>query len=503
MQQQEGNGVLSSWNKIWTFLLILLLPVLAQAQLPWTDDFETGTLVPPWTSNSTYVVNSAVLPHAGLRSVEIPYDICRITGTQAAPTLSETPCAGAGGNRFVEYTYHNGLDRAQSAEASKVVSAGQCLKVTSPAAQTGLRFWNVWVSTTSGDETNHKQNATPVAIGTDWTEPATGLIAGSALTLNACSTVSQDINRRAIVDLGAAYNNIHVRGYVYFQTPTGGGATDHVQRKLMYLWHSPGVGTWEPILNSYWTGTHPVSLAMAQNLDVAHCGGGSAWTHWDLAQLHFDTWYAIEIEIILGDSSGLNVDGYRLWVDGVEVNYGGKDNLHVTFRGTCVNGIQSLYLGAQSNTGNPYAVEEKRYWDDVVISTSYIGVIPDNPVDPSALLGSAGEVFAAQKVGTTSAAKLVMLQSTGAGPLTIASIAVSGDFARTHDCPISPATLASGLYCTISLTVTPTVGGALAGTLTVTDDAPDSPQTAALSGTGLVPVTVSGGATLSGGATIQ
>ncbi len=95
--------------------------------------------------------------------------------------------------------------------------------------------------------------------------------------------------------------------------------------------------------------------------------------------------------------------------------------------------------------------------------------------------------FASQSLNTTSAAIPVKLTNTGLGPLTINSIATSGDFAQTNTCPVSPATLAAGGACTIAVTFTPTAVGARTGTLTVTDNAVGSPQTIPLTGTGIAP----------------
>jgi hypothetical protein len=96
--------------------------------------------------------------------------------------------------------------------------------------------------------------------------------------------------------------------------------------------------------------------------------------------------------------------------------------------------------------------------------------------------------FGGQMLTTTSSAMNVKLTNTGAGPLTINSIAASGDFAATSAgasaCPISPATLAAGSNCIISVTFAPTVVGARMGTLTVTDNANGSPQSIPLSGSG-------------------
>jgi hypothetical protein len=96
--------------------------------------------------------------------------------------------------------------------------------------------------------------------------------------------------------------------------------------------------------------------------------------------------------------------------------------------------------------------------------------------------------FGGQMLTTTSAAIPVKLTNTGTGPLTISSIAASGDFAATSTgasaCPIGPATLAAGLQCTINVTFAPTQVGARTGTLTITDNAGGSPQTIPLTGTG-------------------
>ena len=63
----------------------------------------------------------------------------------------------------------------------------------------------------------------------------------------------------------------------------------------------------------------------------------------------------------------------------------------------------------------------------------------------------------------------------------------AGDFARTTTCG---ATLTAGANCSISVTFRPTATGARTGTLSVSDNAPGSPHTIPLTGTGTA-VTVS------------
>jgi hypothetical protein len=101
----------------------------------------------------------------------------------------------------------------------------------------------------------------------------------------------------------------------------------------------------------------------------------------------------------------------------------------------------------------------------------------------------ASEAFAATVVGNTSAAKVITVKNTGTAATTIA-VTASANFGQTNTCPVSPATLASTVTCTISATFSPTTTGALAGTISVADNAMNSPQTVALTGTGLVPVTL-------------
>ncbi|MGB9199559.1 MAG: choice-of-anchor D domain-containing protein, partial [Terriglobales bacterium] len=89
-------------------------------------------------------------------------------------------------------------------------------------------------------------------------------------------------------------------------------------------------------------------------------------------------------------------------------------------------------------------------------------------------------------VGSTGAAKKVTLTNTGASTLDISNIATTGDFAlfsftSKKKCG---STLAAGASCIVKVNFTPTQTGARTGSLNFTDNAPGSPQSVALSGTG-------------------
>jgi Abnormal spindle-like microcephaly-assoc'd, ASPM-SPD-2-Hydin len=109
---------------------------------------------------------------------------------------------------------------------------------------------------------------------------------------------------------------------------------------------------------------------------------------------------------------------------------------------------------------------------------------------PIVTLTPASLAFANTVVGATSAAKFVTLSNTGNATLNIASIAASGDFGLTSSTKPCGSTLAAGQNCKIYVTFTPTQVGARTGTLTITDNAANSPQTAPLSGTGTAQVTL-------------
>jgi hypothetical protein len=100
---------------------------------------------------------------------------------------------------------------------------------------------------------------------------------------------------------------------------------------------------------------------------------------------------------------------------------------------------------------------------------------------PAVVLSTVTLTFPPQVVGTTSTAQSVSMSNTGGSPLIISSVATTGDFAETNSCGSS---LAAGSKCTISVTFSPTANGNRYGTVTITDNAPNSPQTITVSGTG-------------------
>jgi hypothetical protein len=120
------------------------------------------------------------------------------------------------------------------------------------------------------------------------------------------------------------------------------------------------------------------------------------------------------------------------------------------------------------------------------LTVTFSGNIPPQTIP---LIGNAGAsavtlspislTFGAQAIGTTSGAQQVTVTNSGTGPLILSSLQATSEFATTNTCG---GQIAPGGTCTIQVTFTPSASGTQTGTLTIADNAADSPQIAALTG---------------------
>ncbi len=94
--------------------------------------------------------------------------------------------------------------------------------------------------------------------------------------------------------------------------------------------------------------------------------------------------------------------------------------------------------------------------------------------------------------GTTSAKSPITVTNTGSSTVTFSSIAVTGtnstNFAQSNNCGTS---LTQGNACTINVTFSPSTTGSYSAAVTLTDNAANNPQSVALTGSGVAPVTLS------------
>jgi hypothetical protein len=145
---------------------------------------------------------------------------------------------------------------------------------------------------------------------------------------------------------------------------------------------------------------------------------------------------------------------------------GSRCQIQVTFTPTAVGNRQAQLVVAYTGVTSPQSV---------VLAGQ--GAAPQGMVSlkPSSL------TFATQLVKTTSPPQTATLTNTGSSDVTVNSIYTSGPFGQTNNCP---STLPVGQSCKIQVTFSPTQNGTANGTLTVNDNAANSPQTVALSGVG-------------------
>jgi hypothetical protein len=109
-------------------------------------------------------------------------------------------------------------------------------------------------------------------------------------------------------------------------------------------------------------------------------------------------------------------------------------------------------------------------------------------VGPVATLTPANLVFGNSTVGNTAPTQTLMLSSTGDQALSVNAIRITGlnpgDFSEIDNCN-APTVLKSTTSCLITVNFTPTASGSRLAQFTVTDNAPGSPQSVPLTGTGL------------------
>jgi hypothetical protein len=117
--------------------------------------------------------------------------------------------------------------------------------------------------------------------------------------------------------------------------------------------------------------------------------------------------------------------------------------------------------------------------DMAVTGTTVSVLLQPGLIGPNATPSPTILMFDNELVGSVSPAQSVTLSNNGTATLNITNIAASANFSETDNCGSN---LAIGGSCNINATFAPTVGGNLAGTISITDNAPGSPQTVTLSG---------------------
>lgn len=150
--------------------------------------------------------------------------------------------------------------------------------------------------------------------------------------------------------------------------------------------------------------------------------------------------------------------------------------------GTCT--ISVTYTPTSVGASAPETISIN---DNAPISTQLINLKGSGVAAATAVtLAPTSLSFGNQNVGTVSAPQTLTITNTGTSTLTITPpISISANFAQTNTCNATNYVLNVGQSCTVSVSFQPTASGALNGSVSIADNASGSPQSVALSGTGL------------------
>lgn len=138
---------------------------------------------------------------------------------------------------YTALTYTDALgETTLSPQTTTAVSADNLATVTSPTAETNATGWNVYAGESATSLS--RQNTTPIAIGTSWTEPTTGLIVGaSPPTINTTDPFTAFLIK---------YNGLTAQTY-FFITSTIGTYPRYVptMKNVVWLVQSPNAPSTE------------------------------------------------------------------------------------------------------------------------------------------------------------------------------------------------------------------------------------------------------------------
>ena len=192
-------------------------------------------------------------------------------------------------------------------------------------------------------------------------------------------------------------------------------------------------------------------------------------------------------------------------VNGIEPYTNGSDLLLVEIDPLASTELFATYLGgstdeypagiALDSNGNLYLAGSTDSTDFPVTQGAFQNILGGNtdafllkigPNSTPAVAVSPNLLqYAVEAVGSTSQPQTALLRNMGSSPLSISSIAISGDFAETDDCGT---TLSAAGSCTFSVTFTASAAGTRSGSILIQDDAAGSPHVINLIGSGSVPV---------------
>lgn len=163
--------------------------------------------------------------------------------------------------------------------------------------------------------------------------------------------------------------------------------------------------------------------------------------------------------------NGSNPGDYSLTTTcGASLDAGASCTISVTFTPTAGGTRTALVSVTDGALGSPQTI-----------------ALTGTAVAPAILINPTSLTFSTQLVGRPGTPQFISVSNPGTGPLNFSSIVIAGDFIETNTCGLS---IAAGAECTFIVHFVPSQGGVRTGTITFTDNAPNSPQVVTLTGTG-------------------
>ena len=205
-------------------------------------------------------------------------------------------------------------------------------------------------------------------------------------TIPASISGNQDINVALVKNFKSpGLKHFHIRGYVMLHNNGGNLSSGaDIQRKLYYLKHYPSGGNmdWDVILTTHSNGGSSMQLAvLIDSGNNGRCLGQQGYyANTGAGLLRFDQWYSLEMEAQLSDLGQRN-GLINVWVDGNLITLAdGNGVAPSAIENRCSggtpdsDGLNSFEIGEQADRAGSVAIDEFRYWDDIVVSDSYIGL---------------------------------------------------------------------------------------------------------------------------------
>jgi hypothetical protein len=186
-------------------------------------------------------------------------------------------------------------------------------------------------------------------------------------------------------------------------------------------------------------------------------------------------------------------NGTASGVEITEISLGEANNTEDEFTQANTCGSSDLAPGATCTITVTFAPLVAGSADtQLVVSDSAPGgsqtanMVADGIGTPATTLSTASLTFGNQNLNVASVSMPVTLTNSGTGTLTGVAVSITGtnsaDFTQTNNCPAS---LPANNFCTVNVTFTPSISGAESASLQFVDNAANTPQLVALSGSGV------------------